>query len=137
IILDGKHNCTHIEEVEVVECDINDGMIVKALRLHDNEEVSYCIAYVGYFVEKSDLECIAPRTARFESKSVFASFMTLFAGPAMNFVLAFVLFTLLFYINGKPTEEPVVGVVADDTPAEDAGLEEGDRLLTINGTEVD
>src|SRR5699024_12458868 len=62
---------------------------------------------------------------------------TLFAGPAMNFVLAFVLFTLLFYINGKPTEEPVVGVVADDTPAEDAGLEEGDRLLTINGTEVD
>lgn len=55
----------------------------------------------------------------------------------MNFVLAFVLFTLLFYIQGKPSDEPVVGVVAEDTPAEEAGLAEGDRLLSINGNEVD
>jgi len=137
IILDDRHNFTHIEEVEVVESDIRDEMTVKALRLHDNEEISYSIAHEAYFVQNSELERIAPRSARFESKSVFARFLTLFAGPAMNFVLAFVLFTLLFYINGKPSEEPVVGVVADDTPAEEAGLEEGDRLLSINGTEVD
>src|SRR5699024_12578431 len=55
----------------------------------------------------------------------------------MNFVLAFVLFTLLFYINGKPVDEPIVGMVAEDTPAEEAGLVEGGRLLTINDTEVD
>lgn len=55
----------------------------------------------------------------------------------MNFVLAFVLFTLLFYINGKPVDEPIVGMVAEDTPAEEAGLTEGDRLMTINDTEVD
>src|SRR5699024_154416 len=128
IILDDKHNFTHIEEVEVVESDIKDGMTVKALRLHDNEEVSYSIAHEAYFVQNSELERIAPRTARFESKSVFARFMTLFAGPAMNFVLAFVLFTLLFYITGKPTEEPVEGV--------DAGREEGDRLRTVSGTGV-
>src|SRR5699024_11485357 len=77
-----------------------------------------------------------PQSARFESKSVMARFWTLFAGPLMNFVLAFVLFTLLFYINGKPVDEPVVGMVAEDTPAEEAGLVEGDRLLTINDTVV-
>lgn len=137
IILDDKHNFTHIEEVEVVESDIKEKMTVKALRLHDNEEVEYKLAHEAYFVQNSELEQIAPRSSRFESKSVLARFLTLFAGPAMNFVLAFALFTLLFYINGKPSEEPVVGMVAEDTPAEEAGLTEGDRLLSINGTEVD
>ncbi|MHC0552653.1 RIP metalloprotease RseP [Salinicoccus sp. CNSTN-B1] len=63
--------------------------------------------------------------------------MTLAAGPLMNFVLAFALFTVLFYINGKPVEEAVVGFVAEDTPAEEAGLKSGDHLKTINGQEVD
>src|SRR5699024_12857447 len=102
--LDDKHNLTHIEEVEVVESDIKDGMTVKALRLHDNEEVSNSIAHEASFVQNSELERIAPRTARSESKSVFARFMTLFAGPAMNVVLAVALFTLLCYENGNTTE---------------------------------
>lgn len=63
--------------------------------------------------------------------------MTLAAGPLMNFVLAFILFTVLFYVQGKPTDEAVVGFVAEDTPAEEAGLQEGDRLETINGETVD
>lgn len=136
VILDDKHNFTQIEEVEVIDSDITKEMFIRASRLHDGEEVTYQLAHEAYFVENSQLERIAPRSARFESKSVWNRFMTLAAGPLMNFVLAFVLFTLLFYINGKPSEEPVVGLVAEDTPAEEAGLEAGDRLETINGEPV-
>src|SRR5690625_2451949 len=136
ILLDDKHNFNDIEEIEIVSSDIQDAMSINAMRTYDNVETSYKIAHEAYYVQDSELERIAPASARFESKSVMARFWTLFAGPLMNFVLAFVLFTVLFYINGKPSDEPVVGVVAEDTPAEEAGLEEGDRLLEINGTEV-
>ncbi|CAM4225586.1 RIP metalloprotease RseP [Lacicoccus alkaliphilus] len=137
ILLDDKHNFNDIEEIEVVSADIQKAMTVRAVRTYDDVETSYKIAHEAYFVQDSELERIAPASARFESKSVMARFWTLFAGPLMNFVLAFVLFTTLFYINGKATDEPVVGVVAEDTPAEEAGIEEGDRLLSINGNEVD
>ena len=137
ILLDDKHNFNDIEEIEIVSSDIQDAMSINAMRTYDNVETSYKIAHEAYYVQDSELERIAPQSARFESKSVMARFWTLFAGPLMNFVLAFVLFTLLFYINGKPVDEPVVGMVAEDTPAEEAGLVEGDRLLTINDTEVD
>ena len=137
ILLDDKHNFNDIEEIEIVSSDIQDAMSINAMRTYDNVETSYKIAHEAYYVQDSELERIAPQSARFESKSVMARFWTLFAGPLMNFVLAFVLFTLLFYINGKPVDEPIVGMVAEDTPAEEAGLVEGDRLLTINDTEVD
>jgi len=137
ILLDDKHNFNDIEEIEIVSSDIQDAMSINAMRTYDNVETSYKIAHEAYYVQDSELERIAPASARFESKSVMARFWTLFAGPLMNFVLAFVLFTLLFYINGKPVDEPIVGMVAEDTPAEEAGLVEGDRLLTINDTEVD
>ncbi|MFC3419691.1 RIP metalloprotease RseP [Salinicoccus hispanicus] len=137
IILDDKHNFTQIEEVEVIDSDITKEMFIRASRLHDGEEITYKLAHEAYFVENSQLERIAPRSARFESKSVWHRFMTLAAGPLMNFALAFALFTVLFYINGKPTDEAVVGFVAEDTPAEEAGLQEGDRLETINGETVE
>lgn len=137
ILLDDKHNFNDIEEIEIVSSDIQDAMIINAMRTYDNVETSYKIAHEAYYVQDSELERIAPKSARFESKSAMARFWTLFAGPLMNFVLAFVLFTLLFYINGKPVDEPLVGMVAEDTPAEEAGLVEGDRLMTINDTEVD
>ncbi|MFB9861349.1 RIP metalloprotease RseP [Salinicoccus siamensis] len=137
IILDDKHNFTQVEEVEVIQSDITKEMFIKAIRLHDGEEVVYTFSDEAYFVQNSELERIAPRAARFESKSVGHRLMTLAAGPLMNFVLAFALFTVLFYINGKPVEEAVVGFVAEDTPAEEAGLKSGDHLETINGQEVD
>lgn len=136
VLFDDKHNFTNIEEVEVVSSDISEEMVVTATRLNDQEEVTYHIAEEAYFVENSELERIAPQSARFESKSVWHRFITLFAGPLFNFILAFLLFVLLFYMQGKPSDEPVAGFIGEDTPAEEAGVEAGDRIESINGTEV-
>lgn len=136
VLFDDKHNFTNIEEVEVVSSDISEEMVVTATRLNDQEEVTYYIAEEAYFVENSELERIAPQSARFESKSVWNRFITLFAGPLFNFLLAFLLFVLLFYMQGKPSDEPVAGFIGEDTPAEEAGVEAGDRIESINGTEV-
>src|SRR5699024_507187 len=58
-------------------------------------------------------------------------------GPLFNFLLAFVLFTVLFYIQGKASDEPIVGQVVEDTPAEEINLETGDRIEEINGKTVE
>ena len=137
ILLDDKHNFQHVEEIEVVESDISEQMYVKGLKLNDNSEVTYYFSDECYFVENSELERIAPLSGRFETKSVWQRFLTLFAGPLFNFLLAFVLFTILFYIQGKPMDEPIVGTVVEDTPAAEINLEEGDRIQSIDGTSVD
>lgn len=137
ILLDDKHNFQHVEEIEVVDSDISERMYVTGLKLNDNSEATYYFSDECYFVENSELERIAPLSGRFESKSVWQRFLTLFAGPLFNFLLAFVLFTILFYIQGKPVDEPIVGTVMEDTPATEINLEEGDRIRSIDGTEVD
>ena len=137
ILLDDKHNFQYAEELEVIDSDISEEMFIKAYRLTDNQEVTYYFSEETYFVEDAELERIAPQSGRFESKSVWQRFLTLFAGPLFNFLLAFVLFTILFYIQGKASDEPIVGQVVEDTPAEEINLESGDRILEIDGQEVE
>lgn len=137
ILLDDKHNFQFAEELEVIDSDISEEMYIRAYRLTDNQEVTYYFSEETYFVEDAELERIAPLSGRFESKSVWQRFLTLFAGPLFNFLLAFVLFTILFYIQGKASDEPIVGQVVEDTPAEEINLESGDRILEIDGQEVE
>ncbi|QGT99204.1 Intramembrane protease RasP/YluC, implicated in cell division based on FtsL cleavage [Candidatus Syntrophocurvum alkaliphilum] len=61
-----------------------------------------------------------------------------FAGPFMNFVLAALIFVISFTFIGipKPLDTPIIGDVLEGQPAATAGLEAGDRVLTINGLEV-
>ncbi|MBQ3314578.1 MAG: site-2 protease family protein [Kiritimatiellae bacterium] len=60
------------------------------------------------------------------------------AGPAMNVVLAVVLAVVLSLAPGAKfgTTEPVVDIVPDGTPAAKAGFIPGDRVVSVNGREV-
>ena len=57
------------------------------------------------------------------------------AGPAANIVLALVLFTVLFMTSAGKVTSTVADVVGG-TPAAAAGLEPGDRIVSINGAAV-
>lgn len=57
------------------------------------------------------------------------------AGPLMNFILAILLFTLVFYIVGTPTTQ--IERVQPGYPAEKAGILPGDRIVEINGEEIE
>ena len=58
------------------------------------------------------------------------------AGPAMNYVWAAIVFALVIGIWGEPvvSKEPVIGNVMSGMPAQGAGLQTDDRILTIDGT---
>ncbi len=61
-----------------------------------------------------------------------------FAGPFMNYVLAFFLFLFLsmFYGVAEISNEPIVGNVITNLPAEKAGIKPKDKVLKINDIEI-
>lgn len=61
-----------------------------------------------------------------------------FAGPFMNYLLAFVLFSGVILWVGEPvfSDLPVIGDLSQGYPAEAAGLKPGDRFLKVDGVAV-
>jgi regulator of sigma E protease len=71
----------------------------------------------------------------FNSKPLLQKFAVVFAGPLMNALLAFVIFTAIFLV-GQPTFTARLGKVLDGSPAREAGLLAGDKILTVEGRSV-
>ena len=72
----------------------------------------------------------------FNGKPLPVRFLIVFAGPAMNAVLAVVIFALVFMLLGRPVVPAIVGRVADGSPAARAGLITGDRIAAVAGQPV-
>jgi regulator of sigma E protease len=77
----------------------------------------------------------------FLSKTKWQRFQILFAGPAMNILLAVVVTAIVLAIQGVRVpvyfEQPaLLGSVVSGSPAEKAGLKRGDRVITISGDTI-
>jgi regulator of sigma E protease len=59
------------------------------------------------------------------------------AGPIANFILAIVIFAGVLYGIGRTMTTPVLEVVRAGGPAQVAGLQAGDRVISINGKQID
>lgn len=88
----------------------------------------YC-AFVGEDQQHDD-----PRAM--SNQPVWKRFLTVLAGPAMNFLLAFIACAAM--LHGFITAEtfPVLASVMEDMPAQAAGLQAGDRIVAVEGTEI-
>lgn len=73
----------------------------------------------------------------FDKKSVLKRMLVVAGGALFNILFAVLLFIVAFMGLGTSTSEPLIGEVSEDYPAYEAGLESGDRILSINGTAVD
>jgi len=71
-------------------------------------------------------------------KPVFSRMIVILAGSLMNFVLPVIIFFGIFFFVGvsTPNPEPVLGTVLVDKAAAQAGLQEGDRILSLDGKAV-
>lgn len=74
----------------------------------------------------------------FLNKPVWKRFVVIAAGAVFNFLLALVLFFIVYVANGiqTPSMEPVVGNMMNGLPAINAQMELNDRIVSINGKPV-
>ena len=58
-----------------------------------------------------------------------------YAGPAMNYLLAFTLYSGLIWFKGMPegSKEPIIGNMMIGFPADKAGIEIGDKITAFGG----
>lgn len=70
----------------------------------------------------------------FGSKSVWARISVIAAGPIFNFILAFVL--SIFIVGSIGFDEPILISVSEGYPAAEAGLQVGDKIVSINGKRI-
>lgn len=73
----------------------------------------------------------------FKYKTIGQRSAIVFAGPAVNFLFAIVVFFVMFMSVGRPVTEPIIGKVVEDSAAAEAGLTAGDRIIAIDGNAVD
>ncbi len=77
------------------------------------------------------------RAVSFHHKSLGQRAAIVAAGPIANFLLAIVLFAGLFGFVGNPAAPlAAVGVVQPESAAAEAGLQPGDRILSIDGEAI-
>ncbi|WP_298016360.1 RIP metalloprotease RseP [uncultured Parasphingopyxis sp.] len=73
----------------------------------------------------------------FQFRPVWQRFAIVAAGPLINFLLAIVIYMAVFGTYGMPQNPAVVSGVTEDSVAQSAGFEVGDRILSVDGRSID
>ncbi|PLR77670.1 RIP metalloprotease RseP [Bacillus sp. V3-13] len=137
IILNNKEKYPEARVIEVEHADIEHDLVIKGYADDEEEQLqSFLINRDAVLVEDGVETQIAPYNRQFASKTLGQRTMAIFAGPMMNFVLAFFIFLILALIQGIPSNEPALGKLAPDGAAGAAGLQEGDAIQSIDGAEI-
>lgn len=103
----------------------------------DEQLVRYNVARNCIVEENGQETQIAPYDRTFNAKSLGKRSMTIFAGPLFNFILAIIIFVIIGFVQGIPTNEPLIAKVVDDSPAATAGLKQDDLITSVNGKTIE
>src|SRR5919202_3712680 len=79
----------------------------------------------------------AERRESFVHKPLYQRALVVAAGPIANFILAIVVFAVLFATVGRPITSPKVDQIAPDSAAQAAGFKVGDLVLAIDGAPIE
>ena len=124
----------HGEPLEIELC-LDDS--ISDENLSSASGVSYAVKEDAFFVEGKTRMQLAPYNRCLESKKLWQRFIIMFAGPFMNMVLAMFIYLLCYIAQGTPMyQSTTIGEVADGYAASDV-LEPGDKILKVNGYEID
>ncbi len=96
-----------------------------------------CIPLGGYVKMKGEEvgEESSDENGSFSSAPVMHRLAIAFAGPLFNILFAIAIYYCV-YLVGVSALSPVVGGIKDESPAQAAGLQTGDRILAIDNEKV-
>lgn len=102
-------------------------------------ETEYCLRLIpiGGFVslagEDADDNSKIADDRKLYNKPVWQRFIIMVAGATFNFIFAFVVLFIMALIYGSTSTKPIIATVSEGYPAYEAGIEVGDRVLSIDG----
>ncbi len=123
--------------IGVLEFSIGFGPKIFGIRRKETDYSLRAIPLGGYCRFAGDDEDGVSAPNAMNNAPVWKRMLTVFAGPAMNFILAFVFCIILlcgFYVAEYL---PVVDELEPNMPAEACGLETGDTITAINGVAIE
>lgn len=106
---------------------------------HGKDGTEYAIAWLplgGYvrLLDEREMEVpAAEKHLAFNNKPLLTRFLVLVAGPLMNWVLALLLFWLIFVI-GFEQLKPVIGKITPASIAAQAGLQSNQQITQVDGS---
>lgn len=128
--------------VFIHEFSIGMGPLIKQIKGKDGINYSIRALPLGGYVqmageiyEDDDTNKI-PKDQFMCNRPWYQRLIILVAGVFNNFLLAIILLFVIALIWGAPSLDPVIYDVTKDLPAEKAGIEAGDRILSVNGSKV-
>ncbi|MFC0271329.1 RIP metalloprotease RseP [Metabacillus herbersteinensis] len=137
VILNNKEKYPQARVIEVEKADLEHEMYITGYEQGEDEVLQrFEVSDHSFFVVDGQEVQIAPYNRQFSSKTLGQRTAAIIAGPAMNFLLAFVILFALGFIQGAPVEDPKLGQLTEDGAAKEAGLQENDTVLSIDGEDT-
>lgn len=148
IVLDQDDQVTHINlsekeqiqslPMELTQFDLDKELFVEGMIPGKNMPIRYSVKRDALIIEPDGTEVqVAPIEVQFQSASLWNRILTNFAGPMNNFILGIIVFSLLAFMQGGvASNDNVLGDIQPGSPAEEAGLTQGDRVVAIDDQEV-
>ena len=145
VVMIGLHELGHFvmarrAGMKVSEFFIGFGPRIWSTKRGDTEYGIKALPLGGYckIVGMTNLDEVEPadEPRAFRNASFAGKASTLVAGPASHFVLALLLMFVVLAFNGTSYAVPVVSNVSDQSAASVAGVRVGDRILAVDGVQV-
>ncbi len=128
-----------ISGVKVLKFSLGFGPKVIGKKIGDTEYLISAFPLGGYVKmlgeDTEDKVEDSEKDKAYDNQPVYKRASIIFAGPIFNLLTAVVIFFFIFMI-GIPTLLPVIGEIMPDTPAANAMLLKGDRVLEIDGKPI-
>ncbi|MGG6432021.1 RIP metalloprotease RseP [Anoxybacillus sp. D401a] len=133
VIVNHKDEYPDAKVIEVERADFEHELYIEGYEGDDERLQRFELSDPAYIVIDREEVQIAPYDRQFGSKTLGQRAMAIFAGPLMNFILALVIFILIGLLQGYPVDKPVIGELTEDGAARQAGLQQGDVVMSIDG----
>ena len=116
--------------MKVNEFSVGMGPLILSKKKKETQYSLRAIPLGGYcLLEGEDDDSEDPRS--FSKQPAWAKILVLLAGPFVNIVIGILIFTLLYCYRG--TAVPTLADVYESTPAYEAGLRAGDKIIEVDG----
>ena len=96
---------------------------------------------LGGYVKIKGLDTVFQKNSNndpgsFQSLNLFQKILILFAGSLFNIISAWIALFCIFFFFGIASFAPIIGKIADDSPAEINDLRVNDLIISVNDNEI-